>query len=50
MTAQVVQMENTMQQRFAAQSTPVPAETMGLLGSPEFRGGMILALSLIHIW
>ena len=43
MTAQVVQMENTMQQRFAAQSTPVPAETMGLLGSPEFRGGMILA-------
>ena len=43
MTAQVVQMENTMQQRFAAQSTPVPAEMMGLLGSPEFRGGMILA-------
>jgi len=43
MTAQVVQMENTIQQRSAAQSTPVPAETVGFMRLPEFRGGMILA-------
>jgi hypothetical protein len=43
LTAQVVQMENTIQQKSAAQSTPVPAETVGFMRSPEFRGGIILA-------
>ncbi|MGP8259977.1 MAG: zinc ribbon domain-containing protein [Acidobacteriaceae bacterium] len=43
MAAQFVQMENNIQQKFAAQSTPMPAETVGFMRSPEFRGGMVLA-------
>ena len=37
------QMAVQVQKAIQQSSTPVPAETMGLLGSPEFRGGMILA-------
>jgi hypothetical protein len=37
------QMAAQVQKAIQQSSTPVPAEMMGLLGSPEFRGGMILA-------
>jgi hypothetical protein len=37
------QMTAQVQKAIQQSSTPVPAEMMGLLGSPEFRGGMILA-------
>jgi hypothetical protein len=37
------QMAAQMQKAIQQSSTPVTAEMMGLLGSPEFRGGMILA-------
>jgi hypothetical protein len=37
------QMTAQVQKAVQQSSTPVPAEMMGLLGSPEFRGGMILA-------
>jgi hypothetical protein len=37
------QMATQVQKAIQQSSTPVPAEMMGLLGSPEFRGGMILA-------
>ena len=37
------QMAVQVQKAIQQSSTPVPAEMMGLLGSPEFRGGMILA-------
>jgi hypothetical protein len=36
------QMAAQVQKAIQQSSTPVPAEMMGLLGSPEFRGGMIL--------
>ena len=37
------QMSAQVQKTVQQSSTPVPAEMMGLLGSSEFRGGMILA-------
>jgi hypothetical protein len=37
------QMTAQVQKAVQQSSTPVPAEMMGFLGSPEFRGGMILA-------
>ena len=36
-------METTVQQRAAAQSTPVPAEMVAFLRTPEFRAGVMLA-------
>ena len=37
------QMAAQVQKAVQQSSTPVPAEMMGFLGSPEFRGGMMLA-------
>ena len=37
------QMAAQVQRAIQQSSTPIPAEMMGLLGSPEFRGAMFLA-------
>lgn len=43
MTAQAVQAETTFLQKTAAQSTPVPSDIVGFIGTPEFRGWLMLA-------
>jgi hypothetical protein len=43
MAAVAVQMQKTLQQKAAQQSTPVPAEVLGFIASPEYRAGIMLA-------
>jgi hypothetical protein len=42
MAATITQMLQMIQQKAIEQSAPVPAWTVGLLGSPEFRAGYLL--------
>ena len=43
MVAQMAQAEQQLQQRAAAQQTPIPPELAGLIRSPEFRAAAMLA-------
>jgi hypothetical protein len=43
MTDQMLQVQKAIQQKAVQQATPVPAEMMGLIASPEFRAGIMLA-------